>query len=129
MFLLKNDIKESEEVSLSDIWSYSKTLSETTTNADAKKRFLEKQNDFIQKFQYGKHIDYTIDKVFEYQEDSITARADIEKSYWDSVIQSIKGYSREKAIGELLKEKKIDKKILHIDKTVKGAKKTFEAAK
>lgn len=128
-FLLRNKIKESENINLSDIWNYSEDLSAKTTNADSKKRFIEKQDEFIESYNYNVSINYTMNHIFNSQERSLSNRADIEKAYWESIVNDIKKYSREKAINELLKEKKIDKKLLQIDKTVRGAKKTFEVAK
>lgn len=129
VFMLQNKITESESVNLANIWNYSSTLSNTTINAHSKDRFIEKQNDFIENFDYKHSIIYTLSDIFGIQENKLINRADIEKQYWLSVIAEIKKYSREQAIEELLKEKKIDKKIQQIDKTVKGAKKIFDIAK
>ena len=125
IFMLKNGIKDTQDCDLSTIWSYSATLSKTTINADSKKRFLEKQNKFIEA--QADDLRYSMSDVFSDEEAGIMTRGDVEKSYWESIIKNIKNYSREKAITELLKEKKIDKKISQIDKTVEGAQKTFEA--
>ena len=129
VFMLRNKITESESVNLADIWNYSNMLSDTTINARSKDRFIEKQNRFIENYNYEHSITYTLSDIFGIQEEKLINRADAEKQYWLSIIAKIKGYSREQAIEELLKEKKIDRKIQQIDKTVKGAKKIFDIAK
>lgn len=129
VFMLRNKITESESVNLADIWNYSNMLSATTINAYSKARFIEKQNEFIENYDYKHSITYTLSDIFGIQEEKLINRADVEKQYWLSVIAEIKEYSREQAIEELLKEKKIDRKIQQIDKTVKGAKKIFDIAK
>lgn len=129
VFMLRNKIRESESVNLADIWNYSNTLSDVTINAHSKDRFIEKQNRFIENYDYEHSITYTLNDIFGIQEEKLMNRADAEKQYWLSIIAKIKEYSREQAIEELLKEKKIDRKIQQIDKTVKGAKKIFDIAK
>ena len=127
IYLVKNGIKETQTVNLSDVWNFSETLSHKVSTADSKNRFIERQDKFISSLKGNGTT--TMSGVFDYQEHSMDDRADVEKSYWKSVINDIKNYSREKAIEELLKEKKIDKKISQIDKTLKGLKKTFDSAK
>jgi type II restriction enzyme len=129
-FLLVNHIKESADVSLEGLWNFSAQQATNTTVDAIKNRFLASQTQFISEYgkeKYAKQNSFIeLDELFSKQITSVEARSTVEKEYWNSVTESIKGYTREEAIIELLKEKKIYKKIEQITRTVRGVKKGFE---
>lgn len=54
------------------------------------------------------------------QIEAISIRGELEKKFWHEEIRKIRRYTREEAIQELIKEKKILKKIAQIDVYIKG---------
>ena len=52
--------------------------------------------------------------------DSIKGRGSEEKAYWETERNSILAYSREQAVKELIKSKKVDEKIRQIDIFIRG---------
>lgn len=118
IFLIQNNIKESECLNLSALWNFSGFYSENCTISRQKDSFLQ---------YFDKHFCDLIDvKIEDYdgcldeQICTIQKRGKIEKQFWLGVECEIKHYTREKAIEELLLNKKIDSKIRQIDKYIKG---------
>lgn len=124
IFLIENNIKESEKLSLEDLWNFSASNATTTKVSEVKKSFLSEQNEFISK--EFKNANKSFEIILKEQLHYMDKRSNIEKKYWIDIEQNIKAYSKEKAIHELLKERNIDSKIQYIDGTLKGAHKKFE---
>lgn len=55
------------------------------------------------------------DKAMEKQMTEIRKRAALEKDYWNSELKAVRGLSREEAIRELIKARKINEKIAQIN--------------
>lgn len=127
LFLIKNNVVESPNCSLADIWNFAKTYQKNVLVSDIQKRYLENEGKFIEDFvvsQIGK-LKLTIDDIFKYQVGTISNRAEVEKSYWTGQKTIIRNYSKERAITELIKAKKIDNKIKQINSYVRGIKREF----
>lgn len=128
LYMLKNGVKESETINLSGVWNFSQTQSEVTSVADIKHNFLHQQESFlmdiVSKFAQDHHL--TFDEILNRQIGSLRRRGEVEKQYWVNEIADIKSYTREQAISELLKTRKIDKKLVQIDKTIREAEHNFK---
>ena len=113
IFLIEHNIKEKSNINLSEIWNFSETLSKHVLVSDMKKNFLPAFNEFIAEFL---RIDSKIfDESLKSQILAIIKRAEIEKTFWLDEIQRIKNYSRKQAINELIKSRKIQEKLSHIE--------------
>ena len=85
---------------------------------DSKKCFLMDFNHYFCKF-----VGLSNSAFNEYLQSIISTieqRGETEKLFWRNEEKVIRAYSKEQAIDELLKVKKIDSKIKQIDKYVKG---------
>jgi len=118
IFMLKYGIKESEAVNLSMLWNFSDNLAHTTVVAERKKCFIR---------EFDIHCRSTVglsqsnfDALLRSCIDNIKSRGDKEKAYWEAKRKAILSYSREQAITELIKSKKIDEKIRQIDFYMRG---------
>ncbi len=114
--LLENDIVETEDLNLSNLWNVSNVLSTSTNVSDKNDAFLEKQNDLIRS-----HL-HLSEEVFNAKFDDfkskIVSRGEIEIAYWNDQIEIIKNYSKEQAIKELLTSLKLKEKIASIKKFI-----------
>lgn len=124
IFLIENNIKEDEDLSLEKLWNFSEDNAKQTTVSEIKKSFLSEQNEFISKL--FKNANKSFQSILKQQLSCMDKRSNIEKKYWIDIEQNIKSYSKEKAINELLKERNIDSKIQYINGTLEGAHKKFE---
>ena len=113
IFLLRHGIKESETINLSALWNFGENISHTTFVADKKKCFMREFDS--QCITTADLSQRDFDNVLLSCIESIRSRGDMEKAYWESERELILSYSREEAIAELIKSKKIDEKIRHID--------------
>lgn len=110
--LLKEGVRESSSVNLSNLWNQSGLISETTTVSNSKSCFLNQQNQNIAKF-----LRITPNKFYEYfncVKNIIIERGYMEIQYYEEEIERVKQLSREAAIAELLKSMKLDSKIVTI---------------
>ncbi|MDR3278790.1 MAG: HindIII family type II restriction endonuclease [Oscillospiraceae bacterium] len=117
-FLLKHQIRESETVNLAPIWNYCKDYSRSVVVAESKRCFIPDYSRFI-----IKHVGYNqndFSSLIKSQIEIIKRRGGEEHEYWEKQKSKILSFTREKAIAELLKSKKIDEKIARIDSYVRG---------
>jgi len=124
LFLLQNHVKENEHTNLSTVWNFSEQQAESTLVSHKKNCFIQ---DFdlhcssLSKISTLKNAPFeTFSQFLNNCVDKIKARGSAEKLYWLAEIRAIEEYSREQAIAELLKSKKIAEKIRQIEFYVNG---------
>lgn len=120
IYLISNGIKESEQLSLADVWNYSAELASQTVLTQKKKCFIPHLNRKMLNCLGQNEEAFT--GVLANQMKNICRRAIAEKQYWKDEIATIQGFTREKAIEELIRAKKIREKIAQIDTYVEGLK-------
>ncbi|WP_439257277.1 HindIII family type II restriction endonuclease [Lonepinella sp. BR2271] len=118
LFLIHCNVKESKEINLSKLWNFSSQYAEKCSVADSKKCFISAFNRYFCQI-INQDIEH-FNTFLNQQIGTIVERGEIEKTFWLNEENSIKGYTREQAITELLKTKKIHSKIKQIDKYIKG---------
>lgn len=115
-FLLKNDIVETECVSLAPIWNSSYTIAKAYSRADKEVIFWDKQDAIL--CELIKKDFKELQDVFKDYKEGIIHRGHAEIFYFENVINDISGYSKEKAIAELIKTKKLNEKIRSIQEYI-----------
>lgn len=118
IFLIEQGVKESSELNLSAIWNFCDTYSCEVLCSDMDKCFLDKFDNHLLGVTNQKRG--ALSASFQKQISTITQRSGEEKKFWDGEIEKIKRYSREKAISELIREKKITQKIGQINQFIGG---------
>lgn len=119
LFLLKNEIQETEEINLSAIWNFPDIYSQNIIYQNIKKCFLEDFNSYLIKiFLNNNRSIFT--SFMTSQINIIKDRSVNEKIYWNNEREKIMRYSREKAIQELINSRKIDEKVRQIIAYVDG---------
>ncbi len=118
IFLIENGIKETATVSFSPLWAFCDTYSHEVLCSDMKKCFIPKFNTTLLEL-FGLN-DALFAEQLKKQVVAISERGDQEKRFWQEEIKKIECYSREEAIKELIKTKKIYEKIAQIDAYIKG---------
>ncbi len=107
--LLKEDIVETPDINLKDIWNQSAIIASHTAMTDSKTNFLAIQNKNIANLihiEESKFNDY-----FDEIKKLLINRGYSEIQYYENEIERIKFLSRKKAINELLISLKLDSKI------------------
>ncbi|WP_270777445.1 HindIII family type II restriction endonuclease [Segatella buccae] len=107
--LLKEDVKETQDICLKEIWNQSAVIATSTAVDKSKTNFLAAQNKNIAKI-----IGITDDKFEEYftsVKGFLVSRGNEEIHYYENEIERVKKLSREKAIRELLTSMKLSSKI------------------
>lgn len=112
--LLKEGVKESASVNISDLWNQSDIISKTTTVSNSKSCFLPQQNQNIARFLKISPTDFY--EYFNIVKNIIVKRGYTEIQYYEQEIERVKQLNREDAIAELLRTMKLDSKIA----TIKG---------
>lgn len=109
--LLEHDVRESCSFSLESLWNASSMIArdKTLSFASAKKCFLPKMDQYVAK-KIGLSAEDYSNKLLNYKS-LIMYRGKIEIAYWQLKIEEIKKYTREEAINELIKTKKLQEKI------------------
>ena len=110
--LLKEGVRESSNVNLSNLWNQSDIISKTTTVSNSKECFLNQQNQNITEI-----LKITPEKFYKYFnsiKDIIMERGNTEIRYYEQEIERVKQLNREDAIAELLRSMKLDSKIATI---------------
>jgi len=111
-FLLDNDVVETDEFSLRDVWDLTRTLARGISVEDRDLSFLENQDRRI-----CKYLDCGIESLEAYfakcRREAI-ARGDIEIRYWENEIAAVRNMSREAAIEGLIEARKLNEKISSI---------------
>ncbi len=120
LFLLKNNVVESESLSLEQIWNAPKRI-----ERDSKIAYSDRQNclfPYINKFVCDRISMNTQDfeVLLKSCRNRIARRGDCEIKQIDSEINSIKSFSKEKAINELIKSKKLNERIQSIKSFIKS---------
>lgn len=114
--ILSENIRESENVDLRELWNQSYNIMQQTNMVDANKCFIQQQDANI-----GEIIGLT-EELFSYHfnniKDSIVYRGNEEIRYYESEIARIQQLNREDAIRELLVSMKLDSKIETIKKFI-----------
>lgn len=107
--ILSENIRESEDVNLRELWNQSHNIMQQTNMADANKCFIQQQDANIREIiglteeQFNNH--------FNNIKGSIVYRSNEEIRYYESEIARIQQLNREDAIRELLISMKLDSKI------------------
>lgn len=120
VFLIQNNIKENENLNLSNLWNFSHIYANSCTIANQKQCFINQFDNY-----FCNIINVNIKEYFgclNNQILTIKQRGNTEKQFWLSEEIKIKNYTHEQAIQELLLTKKIDSKIKQIDKYIQGLK-------
>lgn len=109
--MLDNNIKESEKFSLESLWNASQMIArdKTLTFVNAKSCFLPKIDGYVAK-KIGMSESNFMKLLNEYK-NIIVNRGEFEIEYWNDCIADIRKYTREEAIEELIKAKKLHEKI------------------
>ena len=109
--LIEHGIKETHSFSLESLWNASAMMArdKNLAFANAQTCFLPKMDDFISKKIGLSKKDYQ-QKLSAYKK-FIIARGETEILYWETEINTIKKYSREQAIIELIASRKLNEKI------------------
>lgn len=118
IFLIENGIKETTDFSFSPLWAFCDTYSHEVLHSDMKKCFISQFNATLLKL-----IELSNELLvnqLKRQIVTISERGNQEKLFWQEEIKKIECYSREEAISELIKAKKIHEKIVQIDTYIKG---------
>lgn len=118
IFLIENGIKETAEISFSPLWAFCDAYSHEVLHSDMKKCFIPRFNATLLEL-IGLSNELLLNQL-KRQIATISERGDQEKLFWQGEIKRIECYSREKAISELIKAKKINEKIVQIDTYIKG---------
>lgn len=118
IFFIKNNIKESDRFNFEPIWNFGKYNSSKVLFENRKECFL---------YDFNKYLCNNIDKnekefidVLKHQKIKIENRCNNEILYLKNEIKLINNYSKKEAIMELIKSKKLEEKIKHINDFVKG---------
>ncbi len=109
--MIENNIKETSTLSLESLWNASQMIArdKTLSFANAKCCFLPKMDTYVAKKTGIAETRYN-DILNDYKR-LIVYRGKTEIAYWSNCIDEIKSYSRERAIEELIKAKKLQEKI------------------
>ena len=118
IFLIENGIKETADISFSPLWAFCDTYSHDVLYSDMKKCFIPQFNTTLLAL-VGLSDELFINQL-KSQIVTISERGNQEKLFWQEEIKKIGLYSREQAINELIKAKKIHEKIAQIDTYIKG---------
>lgn len=110
--LLKEGVKESSSVNISQLWNQSAIIGKDTTVSNAKSCFLAKQNSNIASILQISDSEFY--RYFNKVKEIIVKRGNTEIEYYQQEIERVKSLNREEAIAELLKSMKLDSKIATI---------------
>lgn len=110
--LLKEGVKESSSVNISQLWNQSAIIGQDTTVSNAKSCFLAKQNSNIASILQISDSEFY--RYFNKVKEIIVKRGNTEIEYYQQEIERVKSLNREEAIAELLKSMKLDSKIATI---------------
>lgn len=116
--LLSRGIKENEHINLSSLWGFGETLSHKVVVAEKKKCFIRNFDAFLASSVGLTLLDF--DRVLALCVKDIARRGEVEKAYWENERKRITTYTREQAISELIKSRKIDERIQQIDAYIRG---------
>ena len=118
LFIIQHGVKETEERNLAKLWGFCDDYAHLVPCSDMKKRFLEPFNKIL--VELLSVDDSSFKKLLDLQIETIAERGILEKTFWQREIEKIESYTKDKAIEELIKSKKIREKMLQIETYVKG---------
>lgn len=109
--MLEQNLKETTSLSLESLWNASQMIArdKSLSFANAKRCFLPKMDVYVAK-KVGIPVSQYKDILNNYKH-LIVYRGKTEIAYWNAYIDEIRKYTREKAIEELIKAKKLQEKI------------------
>ena len=121
--MLEKEIRESEKISLESLWNASQMIArdKTLAFANAKLCFLPKIDSYVAKKVGMPEIEFL--KLLDKYKNIIVNRGEFEIEYWNECIANIRNYTREEAIEELIKAKKLYEKISVIKAYIEKLKK------
>ncbi|MBQ8401470.1 MAG: HindIII family type II restriction endonuclease [Clostridia bacterium] len=120
IFLLENNIKETKDISLAPIWNVSGKYAEYCVVADKKNCFISTVNNTV--LEIGGKEEADFNSFLQRCHINVIERAAEETIFWENELLKIQSFTREQAITELIKSKKIDEKITQIKKYTAGIK-------
>lgn len=122
--MLDRDVEENEHFSLESLWNSSQMIArdKTLAFANAKSCFLPRIDAYVAKKTGMSEIEFL--KVLGDYKNIIVSRGEFEIEFWNNYITRIKEYTREEAIEELIKEKKLYEKISVINAYIEKLSKT-----
>lgn len=118
IFLIKNNIKENNKINFESIWNFGKYNSNKVLIANRKECFLNSFNKYITDNINRDEKEFL--NILRIQKTKIEKRCNNEILYLENEIKLINNYSKEEAIKELIKSKKLKEKIKHINDFIKG---------
>lgn len=118
IFLIENGIKETPALSFAPLWNFCDAYAHRVLCADMKKSFIEPFNSVVLELT-GMTRDM-FDARLNAQAAVVIERGEQEKLFWKEEIAQIQEYTKEQAINELIKAKKIREKISQIEAYVRG---------
>ncbi len=121
IFLIENGIKETTNLSFSSLWGFCYDYSQGLFYSEIKKCFI-KQFD-TQLFMLLGLDNELFTELLDEQITTIIKRGEQEKLFWEKEVNKIERYSREEAISELIKSKKIYEKMTQIDTYIRSLQK------
>jgi len=116
--LLEHGITESDSLNLAPIWNFSNDYAKRVVESKDNRCFIPAYSQFI-----IEHLGFSQDDfstIINAQIEIIKQRGSIECEYWENQTAEILSYSREKAIDELVKAKKINEKVSQIESYIRG---------
>ena len=117
IFLIENGIKETPNLSFALLWNFCELYSHKVVYSDKEKCFMQQFNSEVLALT---GLDSSVFSAqLSAQIKTITERGNLEKSLLEEEIKKIKQFSREKAIEELIKDKKLNEKIEQINKYIR----------
>jgi len=111
--MIENGLKEGSNLNLSKIWNFCDIFAHSVLVSDINKNFLPRFNNFLVEFMNTNSKDFI--NSLNSQIIAIIQRSKSEKSFWFEEIAKINNYSREQAINELIKSRKVYEKLNQID--------------
>ena len=118
IFLIKNNIKENNKINFESIWNFGKYNSNKVLIANRKECFLNSFNKYITDNINRDEKEFL--NILKIQKTKIEKRCNNEILYLKNEINLINNYSKKEAIRELIKSKKLEEKIKHINDFIKG---------
>lgn len=120
LFLLQHNIKETAQFNLSSLWNISAIHANHCVVAQKQNCYMDKINREVLAISQKSPEEFT--SFLQRCQECTTIRAREETVFWENERSRILSYSREQAVAELLKTRKINEKIQQIRKYVAGIK-------
>lgn len=118
IFLIKNNIKENNKINFECIWNFGQYNSNKVLVSNRKECFLNSFNKYITDNINRDEKEFL--NILKIQKTKIEKRCNNEILYLKNEINLINNYSKKEAIRELIKSKKLEGKIKHINDFIKG---------